>query len=61
MERAKGHIRAKVEHPFGVLKQQFGFQKTRLQGPAKNHCKVTVLAALANLFLDRKRLLAIAA
>lgn len=60
LERAKAHIRAKVEHPFRVIKQQFGFQKTRLRGLAKNHCKVTILAALTNVFLSRKRLLAMA-
>jgi IS5 family transposase len=36
-ETAKAHIRSKVEHPFRVIKQQFGFQKTRLRGLAKNH------------------------
>lgn len=56
-ERAKAHIRAKVEHPFRVIKQQFGFQKTRLRGMAKNSSKVKVLAALANLFLARRQLL----
>ena len=61
LERAKAHIRAKVEHPFRVIKQQFGFQKTRLRGLAKNHCKMMVMAALTNLFLARKRLLAMAA
>ena len=60
-ECAKAHIRAKVEHPFRVIKQQFGFQKTRLRGMAKNHSWVMVLAALANLFLAKKRLLAMAA
>ena len=60
-EKAKAHIRAKVEHPFRVIKQQFCFQKTRLRGIGKNHCKVMVLAALTNLFLARKRLLAMAA
>ncbi|MCP9883867.1 IS5 family transposase, partial [Synechococcus sp. ATX 2A4] len=30
VETAKAHIRAKGEHPFRVIKQQFGFQKTRL-------------------------------
>ena len=53
VETAKAHIRAKVEHPFRVIKQQFGFQKTRLRGIAKNHCKVNVMAALANLYLAR--------
>ena len=57
IETAKAHIRAKGEHPFRVIKQQFGFQKTRLRGMAKNHCKVNVLAALTNLFLARRRLL----
>ncbi|CAK6690129.1 IS5 family transposase [Synechococcus sp. CBW1107] len=54
---AKAHIRAKVEHPFRVIKQQFGFQKTRLRGMTKNRCKVNVLAALTNLFLARHQLL----
>ena len=44
VERAKAHIRAKVEHPFRVIKEQFGFCRTRLRGMCKNHCKVTVLA-----------------
>jgi IS5 family transposase len=56
-ETAKAHVRAKVEHPFRVIKQQFGFQKTRLRGMIKNRCKVNVLAALSNLFMARRRLL----
>jgi len=57
IETAKAHIRAKVEHPFRVIKQQFGFQKTQLRGLVKNRCKIHVLAALTNLFLARRRLL----
>ena len=57
IETAKAHIRAKVEHPFRVIKQQFGFQKTRLRGMAKNHCKVHVITALTNLYLARRVLL----
>ena len=57
VETAKAHIRAKGEHPFRVIKQQFGFQKTRLRGMVKNRCKVNVLAALTNLFLVRHQLL----
>ena len=57
VETAKAHIRAKGEHPFRVIKQQFGFQKTRLRGMVKNRCKVNVLAALTNLFLARYQLL----
>ena len=60
IETAKAHIRSKVEHPFRVIKQQFGFQKTRLRGLAKNRCKINVLAALTNLFLARRQLLATA-
>jgi transposase, IS5 family len=58
IEAAKAHIRAKVEHPFSVIKRQFGFQKTRLRGMAKNRCKVYVLAALKNLYLTRRQLIA---
>jgi hypothetical protein len=42
----EAHFRTKVEHPFRVIKRQFGFQKTRLRGMLKNGCKVKVLAAL---------------
>ena len=58
VETAKAHIRSKVEHPFRVIKQQFGFQKTKLRGMTKNRCKMNVLAALTNLFLARRQLLA---
>jgi len=57
IETAKAHVRAKVEHPFRVIKRQFGFQKTRLRGMLKNGCKVKVLAALSNLFMARHQLL----
>ena len=57
IEMAKAHIRAKGEHPFRVVKQQFSFQKTRLRGMAKNRCKVHLLAALAYLFMARHLLL----
>jgi IS5 family transposase len=40
VETAKAHIRSKVEHPFRVIKQQFGFQKTKLRGMSKNRCKM---------------------
>jgi IS5 family transposase len=57
IEAAKAHVRAKVEHPFRMIKQQFGFQKTRLRGLAKNSSKINVVAALTNLFLARRQLL----
>jgi len=57
VETTEAHIRAKGEHPFRVIKQQFGFQKARLRGMLKNRCKVHVLAALSNLFMARRRML----
>ena len=57
LETAKTQIRAKVKHPFRVMKQQFGFEKTRLRGMLKNRCKVNVLAALSNLFMVRYELI----
>ncbi len=57
VETAKAHIRSKVEHPFRVMKQQFGFQKTRLRGLAKNLSKLNRLAALSNLYQARRQLL----
>jgi IS5 family transposase len=43
VETAKAHIRAKVEHPFRVIMEQFGFRNTRLRGIFKNHYKATCL------------------
>jgi len=51
-------VRAKVEHPFRVLKRQFGHVKTRYRGLAKNRAQLCTLFALGNLFLVRRRLLA---
>ncbi len=51
-------VRAKVEHPFRVLKRQFGYTKTRYRGLAKNRSQLFTLFALGNLFLVRKRLMA---
>ena len=57
IETAKAHFSAKVEHPFRVIKRQFGFEKTWLRGMLKNGCKVNVLAALSNLYMVRHELL----
>jgi IS5 family transposase len=51
-------VRAKVEHPFRVLKRQFGYVKTRYRGLAKNRAQLFTLFALGNLFLVRRRLMA---
>lgn len=57
INRTKSSVRAKVEHTIGVIKRTFGFQKVRYRGLAKNLHRLEVTAALANLFLVRKRLL----
>lgn len=53
----KASIRAKVEHPFRVLKRQFGFTKVRYRGLAKNTAQVVTLFALGNLWLARRQLM----
>lgn len=55
--RTKSQVRAKVEHVIGVIKRVFGFQKVRYRGLAKNLHRLEVTAALANLFIARRRLL----
>ena len=50
-------IRAVVEHPFRVVKRQFGYAKVRYRGLAKNSGQIVTLFALTNLWLVRKRLL----
>ena len=57
VEAAKAHIRAKVQHPFLVIKQQFGYQKTSLLVLAEIHCMMDILAALSNRLLARRQLL----
>jgi IS5 family transposase len=59
-ERRKASIRARVEHPFRVIKRQFGLMKVRFRGLAKNTVHVTTLFALSNLWMARRRLLALA-
>jgi len=55
--RWKSRIRARVEHPIGVIKRVFGFTKVCYRGLAKNRHRLVVACALANLFMTRKRLL----
>jgi transposase, IS5 family len=55
--RNKARVRAKVEHAIGVIKRVFGFQKVRYRGLAKNLHRLEASAALANLFMVRRRLL----
>ena len=57
LEQAKARIRAKVEHPFRVIKRQFGYVKVKYRGLAKNTANLTTLFALSNLWMARRRLL----
>ncbi len=56
METVKARIRAKVEHPFRVIKCQFGHRKVRYKGLAKNTSQLLVMFALSNLWMVRKRM-----
>jgi transposase, IS5 family len=58
LEYLKAAVRAKVEHPFRVIKQQFGYTKVRFKGLSKNTAQVLTLFALSNLWMARPRLLA---
>lgn len=57
IEHLKASIRAKVEHPFRVMKRQFGFIKVRYRGLKKNTAQITTLFALANLWMARRELM----
>jgi IS5 family transposase len=55
LESAKAHLRAKVEHPFRIIKCQFGFRKVSYRGIKKNDLKLKMLFVLANLWMVRER------
>ncbi len=57
-EHRKASVRAKVEHPFRVIKCQFGLVKVRFKGLVKNTAHVITLFALSNLWMARKKLMA---
>lgn len=57
----KDSVRAKVEHPFRVIKRQFGLLKVRFRGLAKNTAHVVTLFALSNLWMARRQLMVMAA
>jgi len=60
-EHRKASVRAKVEHPFRVIKRQFGLAKVRFRGLAKNTAHVITLFALSNLWMARRPLMTMAA
>ena len=56
IEQLKAGVRAKVEHPFRVIKRQFGHVKVRYRGLKKNTAQLNTLFALSNLWMARKKL-----
>ena len=57
VECLKASIRAKVEHPFRVIKRQFGNIKLRYRGLKKNTAQLMTLFALSNLWMVRRSFL----
>jgi len=57
LEKVKASIRAKVEHPFRVIKCQFGHRMVRYRVLAKNTSQLLVMFAMSNLWMVRKRIL----
>ena len=57
IEKLKAQMRAKVEHPFRVVKRQFGFVKVRYRGLKKNTAQLVTLFALSNLWMVRGKLI----
>jgi IS5 family transposase len=60
LEKLKARLRARVEHPFHILKNLFKHRKTRYRGIAKNTAQLHTLFALANLVIAKRKLLAAA-
>ena len=56
-ETIKASVRAKVEHPFRVIKGMFGYSKVRYRGLAKNTNRLYLLAGLHNLLRVKRVLL----
>jgi transposase, IS5 family len=57
IEKLKAGVRAKVEHPFRVIKRQFGYVKVRYRGLKKNTAQLVTLFALSNLWMVRGKLM----
>jgi IS5 family transposase len=59
IEQLKASVRAKVEHPFHIVKNLFGHKKARYRGLAKNRSQLMTLFGLANLLIAKRRLFAL--
>ena len=56
IEYAKAQLRAKIEHPFQVIKVRFNHRKVRYRGLEKNTAQLFSLFGLANLMLAKRYL-----
>lgn len=59
IEQAKASVRAKVEHPFHIIKNILGLKKVRYRGLAKNTAQLFTLFGLANLLIAKRCLFAL--
>ena len=59
IEQLKASVRAKVEHPFHIVKNLFGMKKVRYKGLAKNTAQLYTLFGLANLLIAKRQLFAL--
>ena len=57
--KSRNRVRARVEHGFGVVKQQWGYRKVRYRGLYKNTCQLFSLFTLCNLYRARRSLMRI--
>ena len=53
--RECGRTRSRAEHVFGVIKNLWGYRKTRYRGLRKNGAQVYALVALANFYMARDK------
>lgn len=57
INRSRSRVRARGEHAYRVVKRQWGFDKVRYRGLAKNKARAYTMFALANLYLVRRKLM----
>lgn len=58
LERLKAQVRARVEHPFYVVKNLFRHRKVRYKGLTTNEAQLFSLFGLANLVIAKRSLMA---
>ena len=55
-ERLKAQARAKVEHPFRIIKNMIGLKEVKYRGLEKNTAQLMTLFGLSNLLLCKRHL-----